>query len=527
MAIIIGLVSSAIDSRLASLREGRSLVVEVDHTLILGASLKTPAIVSELVEANSSRRDAAIVVLTPEAPDDIERMIRAHVPDLRTTRLVVRRGEPSNINDLAMVNPAGARSVIILAPQDGRGDSVIVKSAMAVIRLTEGAEVPIVAEVHSRAVGEALRVATDHQVIVVVSSDVVGRITAQVTRSTGLAAVYQELLDFSGDEVYMTEADGLISATYGSALLAYERSSLIGVRALDGSVQLNPPMDRVIAVGESVVVIAEDDSVIGTPRTDLAWSGEWSARQVVESGPPESTLVIGWSHYVSTIVQEIDGYVGAGSLVDIVVDPSLVPSPDASSFGVSNQEVRLHFANSLDLAQLEPIVRNGDHSHVLIVCYRDELEPDDADARALLTLMAVRQWTRDRSCNVVTELLQVEDAELAAVARPDDFVVSERLMSLALAQISENPALAVVFRDLLDSFSVAVRMRSWRDYGVDAGADFASVVAAARSQGESAIGWRCPSMAGHARDLGGGVFINPPKDLHASFSDTDQIIVIG
>ena len=100
-------------------------------------------------------------------------------------------------------------------------------------------------------------------------------------------------------------------------------------------------------------------------------------------------------------------------------------------------------------------------------------------------------------------------------------------MSLVMTQLSENPSLATVFNDLLDSVDVSVRMRSWRTYSFAANADYATVVAAARAQGESAIGWRCVSLLGHERDLGGGVFINPPKSLHASFADDDQIIVIG
>ncbi|MSW42777.1 MAG: potassium transporter TrkA, partial [Actinobacteria bacterium] len=39
MAIIIGLVTTGLESRLSSLKQGRSLVVENNHTLILGSSL--------------------------------------------------------------------------------------------------------------------------------------------------------------------------------------------------------------------------------------------------------------------------------------------------------------------------------------------------------------------------------------------------------------------------------------------------------------------------------------------------------
>jgi hypothetical protein len=42
--------------------------------------------------------------------------------------------------------------------------------------------------------------------------------------------------------------------------------------------------------------------------------------------------------------------------------------------------------------------------------------------------------------------------DLARVARPDDFIVSQRIVSLLVAQLSENPGLFDVFNQLLDPF---------------------------------------------------------------------------
>ena len=57
--------------------------------------------------------------------------------------------------------------------------------------------------------------------------------------------------------------------------------------------------------------------------------------------------------------------------------------------------------------------------------------------------------------------------------------------------------------------------------------DFAGVIAAARDRGETAIGWRCQSLAGHRRELGGAVFLNPPKDMSATFGAEDRVILIA
>lgn len=526
MAVVIGLVSSAIDTRLNALRQGRSLVVEQNHTLILGHSSKAATIVAEIVEANASRRDAAIVVLTPEPPEEADRLIRRTVGDLRTSRLIVRTGDLTSIPDLETVNPAEARSVILLASEDAAADSFTVKSVLALLLLTRDNPRNIVCEVRDSAVADALRESVGAAVHVISSSEVVGRVAAQVARSSGLSAVYQELLDFSGDEIYMTNPGPLAGRNFGAALLGYERSTVIGIHSAAGEATLNPAMNRVIQSDDRLIVISEDDSLIGVPRTDVSWDEQWSTRALPLS-PQERTLIVGWSHFVATIAAEIDGHVSPGSSLDLVVDPSLVRDVVPEAFPLQHQTVRVLHRDSLDMAALRSVVADGEYDHVLVLCYRDVLSPQDADARALLSLLAVGQGLDGRSANVVTELMQPEDVELASIAKPDDFVVSDRLLSLAMAQISENEALAGVFRDLLDTASTAVRLRPWTDYGLQPDASFAAVVAAARKHGETAIGWTCKQMQGHERDLGDGTFINPPKPMRASFMNGDRVVVLA
>jgi len=515
LATLIGIISSAIDSRMERLKSGRSLVIEEGHTLILGWSPKVPPIVAELVLANESERDAAVVLLTPLSVTEVEREVRAHVPDLKTTRLIVRTGDHGNLNDLERVNPAGAKSIIVVAEDsESNADSATVKSVLGVIRLTGVDGPPLVVEIRDRAIADALKVAAGDRTRVLVPSDIVGRVAAQVTRTPGLSIVYQELLDFSGDEIYMT-------------LECYDATTIIGLQHSDGTIELNPPMSRIVLEHDDLIVIAEDDSLVGTPKAASSWDG--SAYHPLDGDPKsiEHTLIIGWSHYAPVIAREIDESVAQGSTLDILFDPILAPGVSYESLQLTNQEVRLIRADSLDLRKLHDVLGSSDYEHVLSLCYRDSLPPTDADARALLTLMAVRNHPSAEHINLVTEVMMPDDAGLAEVAQPDDSVVSERLMSLAMAQISENPALSAVFRALLDNDDVSVALRPWSCYSSDHTSDFSTVIGAARDRGETAIGWTCAALVGHPRDLGGGVFINPPKNLQAAFGDGDRVIVLA
>ena len=54
VSTLVGLLVTGMNQRLELLRKGRSLVVETDHTVILGWSDQVYTVVSELVEANLS-----------------------------------------------------------------------------------------------------------------------------------------------------------------------------------------------------------------------------------------------------------------------------------------------------------------------------------------------------------------------------------------------------------------------------------------------------------------------------------------
>ena len=55
------------------------------------------------------------------------------------------------------------------------------------------------------------------------------KLVVQTSRQSGAAAVYTELFDYEGDEIYFLEDHGLAGSTYAEAQLAFEAG--IGDRA--------------------------------------------------------------------------------------------------------------------------------------------------------------------------------------------------------------------------------------------------------------------------------------------------------
>ena len=105
---LIGIIASAIDQRVERLRLGRSPVLEVGHTLILGWSPRLPLIIRELVVANQNLRHSTIVVLSALPKTEMEEQLRDRIGDTGTTRVICRTGHTSAPDYLEIVNLTSA-----------------------------------------------------------------------------------------------------------------------------------------------------------------------------------------------------------------------------------------------------------------------------------------------------------------------------------------------------------------------------------------------------------------------------------
>ena len=530
-ATIIGLVSSSIDNRVEGLRRGKSLVIETDHTLVVGWSDKLPTIVSELVEANLSERGRAIVVLTGEDTVKVTEEIRSVVTDLKTSRLVVRSGIPTRVHDLAQGNPQDAKSVIVLRAPEG-SDAQVVKTVLALTRLVPGLDgLTVVAELEDAHTADALKQATGPSLITVTPMDVIARIGAQVSRAAGLGAIYQELLDFDGDEMYTTKVnDAWVGRNFGELLLGASNATVIGLRHADGRVELSPPPATIVSAGDFVIGIAEDDSTFIFDRAPVTWQhvGEHHLDPIEKAR--ERTLIVGWSDLAPLIAHEIEIHVAAGSELHVMVNEDLHDASKVSqAMSLTQQSLVVHEGDPIDRTAIVRVMAEGPFDHIMLLAERESFSSDEADARTLLTLMHVRgvAETTPHQENVVAELLDPHDVELGGTSENHDFIVSQKLISLLMSQLSESPHLAPVFADLFDSDGAVVGLHPAERYLPLGEVTFGDIVAAAREWDTVAIGYRAASADGEPGTLSSGLRINAPKGHRVTLAAGDSIVVIA
>lgn len=530
-ATIIGLVSSSIDSRVESLRRGKSLVIETGHTLVVGWSDKLPTIVSELVEANLSERGRAIVVLTSEDTVQVTEDIRSVVTDLKTSRLVVRSGVPTRVHDLEQGNPRDAKSVIVLRAADG-SDAQVVKTVLALGRLVPDLDgLTVVAELDDAHTADALKQAVGASLITVTPMDVIARIGAQVSRAAGLGAIYQELLDFDGDEMYTVKVgEAWAGRSFGQLLMGASNATVIGLRHVDGSVELSPPPNTIVAASDYVIGIAEDDSTFVFDRAPDDWVQSAERELAPAEKSRERTLIVGWSDLAPLIAQEIEIHVAQGSELHVMINEDLHNVSQVSQvMSLTQQELVVHEGDPIDRSAISRVMGEGPFDHIMLLSERGLFSADEADARTLLTLMHVRGFaeTTPHEENVVAELLDPHDVELGGTSDNHDFIVSQKLISLLMSQLSESPHLAPVFADLFDSDGAVVALHPAQRYLPLGDVTFGEIVAAARDWGAVAIGFRAAAAQGQPGTIGGGLRVNAPKSHKVTLADGDSIVVIS
>jgi ion channel POLLUX/CASTOR len=538
VSALIGIINSGVVRKLSDLRKGRSFVVENNHTVILGWSFQVFPIISELVIANENQKKPSIAILAEKDKIEMEDEIRAKVGDTKNTRVVCRTGNPIDLRDLEIINLNTARSIIIIAPDTRDPDSNVIKTILAITNNPHRKPLPekyhIVAEIRDpRNVPIALIAGRD-EVQLVIFDHLVSRITAQTCRQPGLSVVFTELLDFSGDEIYFQEEPKLVGRTFVESMFSYETSTVIGLRRRNGDILLKPSMDIRLETGDKLIAISEDDDTI-IPSGLVEYGidpGAIRKSPRYEPRTPEASLILGWNRRAKLIINELDKYVYPGSKITIVSEDTIVEK-ELSIYcaDLENQTVTFWLGDTTNRKILDEL-NIEQFDHIIVLSQTEEKDVQSTDARTLNTLLHLRDIadTKGHTFSIVSEMLDDRNRELAEITHTDDFIVSVKLDSLMLSQISENKELKTVFEMLFSSGGPSIHIKP-AEYYIELGrpVNFYTIMESARQQNQIAIGYKLHSAkARYEGDhiLAHGVAVNPKKSHQIFFSEGDKIIVL-
>ena len=486
VSTLISIINSTLERRIESVRRGRRPVHLHRHIVIVGWNDAASKLMEELAVARIEGVDISVVVFTDNDPIELLDYITEHIQredeiDQKTDTarnvsswLTVRRARGDKTNDLLELGRIDeARALIcLLNEKNEHRNTRIILATLAALQLpsskrrVENDPLEVVVQFDSEELAARFKRRIDK--VVEARRDVYGslldlqvvtpalvrnKVEVNVVRSKGLSAVYKDLLDLTGDEIYQakTQHPGL---KFGSLIAA---NGCIPIGFARGSeVDLWPAWDEEVG-DRSVVVLGQSMQTVQNYMA--SWEGITPSLTVgvrtgrASSATPEHYLFVGQNAWLPGLIQELSAVVPphstgtllvhaheevqrlpvfAGNNVDIVVRSILNEPLDSDEF----------------ISKFDHVIVLADHN----------VDDEESDSKVLTDVLACRVHleTRQNSfqpVTVVAELRQRASKHIAAVRMADDLLVSEALTACAMAQFALYPENNHVLRHLLGAES--------------------------------------------------------------------------
>ncbi|KAE8800612.1 putative ion channel CASTOR [Hordeum vulgare] len=559
-AMMLGLVTDSISEKFDSLRKGRSEVIEQSHTLILGWSDKLGSLLNQICIANESLGGGTIVVMAEKDKEEMEADIAKMEFDLKGTAVICRSGSPLILADLKKVSVSKARAIVVLA-EEGNADQSDARALRIVLSLTgvkEGLRGHIVVELSDLDNEVLVKLVGGDLVETVVAHDVIGRLMIQCARQPGLAQIWEDILGFENCEFYIKRWPQLVGMQFEDVLISFPDAVPCGIKmaSYGGKIILNPDDCYVLQEGDEVIVIAEDDDTY-TPAPLPKVRRGYPPKDFVGPKSPERILFCGWRRDMEDMIMVLDAFLAPGSELWMFND---VPEIDRE---------RKLIDGGLDFSRLENITlvhREGNavirrhleslplESFDSILILADESVEDSAiqaDSRSLATLLLIRdiqakrlpykeaigsdgfrrslsegswmgemQQASDKSV-IISEILDPRTKNLLYMSKISDYVLSNELVSMALAMVAEDRQINYVLEELFAEQGNELQIRQSDLYlREDEELNFFEVMLRARQRKEVVIGYRLEDAE--------RAIINPPdKVSRRRWSPKDVFVAIA
>lgn len=545
LSALIAVITTGLDQKMAELKRGRSKVVEEDHTLIIGwDEQRIVEILRELVLANESEKDACVVILADKDKQEMDDALRLRLPNTASTRVVTRSGRGTILANLDLVSVEAAKSVIVLAScadtaADGEktaSDALVIQTVLAVsTKSVVKDDYVIVAEVFNNTYRDIIEHTFPDYVVTLDTENILAKLLVQTSRSVGLSVVYSEILSFDGCEMYFYAADWN-GASFGNLPFHFDDGVPIGVRHSSGELMVNPEGNYRMRADDEVLIVANDDSTIAYQREPIIVPRSFPRLQTRGEQSEEVELIVGWNHKTETIINEFSDYVEEGSRIDVIVhgatqrERAEIERIDSS---IDNITINLIDINPLDHDAMAGISPEKYGNIIILASARGGKEAQQVDSENIVTLLLLRSIFQGmngarRETKLITEVLESQNNALVAEAGVKDMIISNRLISMITAQISESRGIKDVYDDLFCEDGSEIYLKPLTLYFSEfpVKANFADLIKVAQNRGEVCFGVKIKSLECD-HEANNGVELIPPKGKAFELWQDDCLVVVA
>ena len=444
-SVLIGIITSAIEEKIIDLKKGNSAILENGHIVVLGFNPGEYTLIEQLVLA-SEGKPTCIVVAEDMDRDEMEQLLEDNIDIPKNVRLVCRSVDISDPVSIEKCSIETCQSVII-SPGD---DSKIVKAILATVVLMQKKDI------HDKQINAIVAknihrfpstLAEAHNITTLQTDDILAKMVAHSCTQNGLADTFRNIFNFEGSEFRIVEIPEITGMAFGELMLRMDKAVPAGIFKGDRSI-LNPTADYLLEEGDRVLIFSEESEYRLSDDADFE-EDNVEALKLRDSEYKTDALIIGHNETLPVVLRELPENVTRVTLLESNVAESekseLQEIAEAREFTItySNENPR----RERGLTQLAKHAK-----HIMILSDHDKPEAD-ADMDTIFLLLNLRDIrnSNDLDFNITVEMQREQSQHLVDFLGDTDFLVSNSMSSLVLAQTAKNPELLSVFKELLSN----------------------------------------------------------------------------
>ena len=488
MGTLVAIMTQWLFRQMRQFELGQTPVSFRQHTVLLGWSSRTLAVINELLSPMIPQQEInKIAVLADDITQGPSAELQAEpIPRRKKQRIVLRSGSLLNPEHLQRVAVADARTIVIpsrgnSAEQSLSADAEVIKvllSLQAELQRVGAKQLPprVVAELQdARKVPIALH--TYRGALQVVASDlIIARIILRSVLYPGLSGVANALLiDAAQPQFIPISAQVFAGRTWQYIQQVASTVTPCGVlrkQAADGGVLrrtlLAPAADFVIQASDEILYLAESVSDIHQlQRTTTTALLPASAKALVV--PPRvltrQVLILGWSNKVLALLNEMAADKRTQFTVLNVSTAPVAERQQAFNEHLPNAAQTLpiqwrqaDYTAQTVMQQLQP---EGYDSVILFSSDR-VVSGEEADARSIVAFMVLDYLLAQSSATKRPHIMvELHDSSNASYVNHhhNEVLVSSVVISHVLAQVAVYPQLRVVYEELLSAEGSRLALR--------------------------------------------------------------------
>ncbi len=523
-SVLIGIITQYIQQRVEEMRKGHSKIIEENHIIILGWAPKVHTIIKELQEKvkektyieKTKQPKEKIVILDDKSKSVMEEdLVRHGKSNSKYIKTICRTGDASEQKILEILNIDDAKAIIVISTDPAYPDVKPIKTLLALKgyeqkQRKEGKEIDILSktfvEIQKKINVKTAKIISPKSKIIEINK-ITAKIIAQTARQHGLPPIYEELLNYKFNEIYVTQeiteyCNCSLPIKYRDILLEFNNVSIIGF-VRDGKIILNPENDKIIRKNDKLIIITRSNGSLPKNYNYPKKKNENTINNTIShksSTLIKNILILGWNHRGKTILSELNSYYLEENKLNVFI------STDYSMGKKEKQELQRKNTN-IDIVfpprekyynydEIESNIR-GNAFESIIILSDVNLDRQSSDMRNISIMHFIKDIAIKHNLtdvHIVCELLDERNEALAmGEFFKNDFVVSAKLSALFLTQISQEKELLPIFNEIFDEKGSEIYLKDIELYvsELQKEIEFGEIVAAGnRFSRQTVIGYK-------------------------------------